>query len=88
MTIGEQIVKVADLARLGLSTEEQERFGKEFEKIVAYFAELQKMKLEGEMTLPFPCPRFEDKPRDFDIKVEDLTKNLKQDQIQIPPWLA
>jgi aspartyl/glutamyl-tRNA(Asn/Gln) amidotransferase C subunit len=88
MTVGKQIVKVADLARLDLTGEERKRFGAEFEKIVAYFAQLQKLELEGEMLLGYPCPRIEDKPRDYDIKVEELTKHLKQGQFHIPPWLA
>ena len=88
MTVGRQIVKVADLARLELTGEERKRFGTEFGKIVAYFAQLQKLELEGEMLLPYPCPRIPDKPRDYDIKVEELTKHLKQGQFHIPPWLV
>jgi aspartyl/glutamyl-tRNA(Asn/Gln) amidotransferase C subunit len=88
MTVGKQIVKIADLARLQLTEEERKRFGAEFEKIVAYFAQLQKLKLEGEMVLPYQCPRAPDKPRDYDIKVEELTEHLKDGQFHIPPWLA
>lgn len=88
MTVGRQIVKIADLARLELTEEERERFGAEFESIVAYFAELQKLQLKGEMVLGYPCPRVEDKPRDYDIKVEELTEHLKDGQFHIPPWLA
>lgn len=88
MTVGKQIVKVADLARLELTEEERKRFGAEFEKIVAYFAQLQKLELEGEMMLGYPCPRIPDDPREYDIKVEELTKHLKQGQFHIPPWLV
>lgn len=88
MTLGAEIVKVADLARLELTSQEQKRFGAEFEKIVAYFAELQRLKLEGELFLGYPCPRTPDEPRDYVIEVEKLSKHLKDGYFKIPPLLA
>jgi aspartyl/glutamyl-tRNA(Asn/Gln) amidotransferase C subunit len=88
MAIGKDIVKIASLARMELTEAERERLGTEFEKITAYFADLQKLQLEGEMTLGYRCPRVEDTPRDYDIKIEELTEHLKDGQFHIPPWLA
>lgn len=79
---------MADLARLDLTPQERERFGAEFNKIVNYCGELQRLMLEGEMKLAYPCPRTPDAPRDYDIKVEELSKDLKQGYFRIPPWLA
>jgi len=88
MTLGNEIVKVAELARLELKAEERERFGAEFEAITAYFAQLQRLSLEGEFALGYPCPRADDEPLDCDIKIEELSANLKEGYFQIPPWLA
>jgi len=88
MAIGKDIVKIASLARMELTEAERERLGAEFEKITAYFADLQKLQLEGEMTLDYPCPRVADESRDCDIKIEELTDHLKDGQFHIPPWLA
>lgn len=88
MTRGKEIVKVASLARMELTAQERERFGAELEKITAYFAELQKLELAGEMILPYPCPRIPDDPREYDIKVAELCKYLKEGQFHVPPWLA
>lgn len=88
MALAGEILKVASLARLELKEGERERFSKEFEVIVAYFAELQKLTLEGEMTLDYPCPRFEDEPGDYDIDVGKLSNDLKEGYFKIPPLLA
>ncbi len=88
MALSNEILKVAGLARLELSEEERARFSNELEAIVAYFAELQQLTLEGEMTLDYPCPRFADEPRDCDIDVEKLSQNLKEGYFKIPPLLA
>lgn len=88
MTLGMEIIKVADLARLELSDEEKVRLSKELEKITAYFAELQRLTLEGEFNLGYPCPRVPDESRDYDIKIEELSSHIKDGLFQIPPWLA
>ncbi|MBN2380011.1 aspartyl/glutamyl-tRNA amidotransferase subunit C [candidate division WOR-3 bacterium] len=88
MSVGKQIVKVADLARLDLTEKETERFGAEFDKILAYFSELQEMKMEGEILLPYPCPRAPDDPSSCDIDIEGLSRHLKEGYFLIPPWLA
>jgi aspartyl/glutamyl-tRNA(Asn/Gln) amidotransferase C subunit len=88
MAVADEILKVAELARLSLNEEERERFGPEFGKIVAYFSELQQLMLEGEMTLGYPCPRFEDVPVEYDIDIHRLSKNLKEGYFKIPPLLT
>jgi len=88
MATGKEILKVALLARLELTEEERGKFGSEFEKITAYFAELQKMGISGELVLPYSCPLSSDNPREYDIKLEDLTRHIKDGQVLIPPWLA
>lgn len=88
MAIADEIIKVAELARLNLSEEERERFGSEFEKIVAYFSELQQLMLGGEMTLEYPCPRFDDVPVGYDIDINRLSRNIKQGYFKIPPLLT
>lgn len=88
MPLANEIIKVAELARLELTPAERARLGKEFEQITAYFMELQRLTLKGEMTLGYPCPRVSDVPRDYDIKIGELTSHLKDGQFHIPPWLA
>lgn len=88
MTRGVEILKVAELARLELKSGERQRFGTEFERITAYFAQLQKLSLEGKITFPYPCPRTPDRPRDYEIKVEKLSEYLKDGYFKIPPLLA
>jgi aspartyl/glutamyl-tRNA(Asn/Gln) amidotransferase C subunit len=88
MTLGAEIVKVAQLARLELKSGERQRFGAEFERITAYFAQLQKLQLKGEMLLGYLCPRMPDKPRSYDIEPEKLSKHLKDGYFKIPPLLA
>ncbi len=87
MVTDKEIVKVAALARIDLTSEESLRFAFEFEKITAYFSELQKLQLEGEMLLDYPCPRIKDKPRDHNIDIEKLSKYLKNGQFSVPAWL-
>lgn len=88
MTRGVEILKVAELARLELKSGERQRFGTEFERITAYFAQLQKLSPEGEMALGYPCPRMPDEPRSCDIEPEKLSKHLKDGYFKIPPLRA
>jgi len=88
MTRGKEILKVADLARLELNDTEKEKLGREFDKITAYFTQLHKIELGGEMNLGYPCPRAPDSPMDYEIKIEELTSNLKNGHFRTPPWLV
>lgn len=87
MSVGKEILKVAELARLKLTPEEKERFGSEFEPITAYFAQLQRENLKGRLHIPFPCPLHADEPADCQIKIEELSENIKQGFFRIPPLL-
>ena len=88
MSDGREIIKVSGLARIELTVSEQDRFVMEFERITAYFTELQRLELKGEMLLGYPCPRSDDIPRDYDLEIRDLTNHLKEGLFYIPPWLA
>ncbi len=88
MSRGREILKVAELARLDLTDAERERLGTQFEQITAYFTELQRLKLKGEFSLGYPCPRSQDVPSDSDIKIEELSSHIRDGLFQIPPWLA
>lgn len=49
MISDEELEKVAKIARIGLTHEEKERLKKDFENILSYFSEIQKLKT-GETT--------------------------------------
>ncbi len=85
MTLAHELLKVAALARIELSVEERGNLSREFETIVAYFAELQKLTLEGEMALDYPCPCYPDVPIEYDIDIDKLSKHTKEGYFTIPP---
>jgi aspartyl/glutamyl-tRNA(Asn/Gln) amidotransferase C subunit len=87
MTLGNEIFKIAALARMDLDSQECERLRGEFETITAYFTELQTLGLEGETVLPYPCPRAQDEPHDCKVDVGKLSAHLQDGYFKIPPVL-
>lgn len=80
----EEVLKLAQLARLALSDEEVEEFREELSEILQYVEQLQQVDIAGlkptNQVTGLTNVMRDDKVRDYGYKAKDLLKNVPQVQ--------
>lgn len=86
----EEVNHLADLARLTLSSEEQEKFSQELPKIVEFVEQLREVKLDGDVettkTTPLEAMRADEVSGDrLSLnQLEQLAPTWRDGQVEVP----